>query len=167
MPVLRIVDDRERRTGAPDTCEICEVCSWEDDPLQFEVPTRRGGVNDRSLNEVRRAFQEWPRLAIRTTNFGARREPMSFRLRPGRTFDRRVDGAVAGDVADVRRPRRFGSVRRRISTRVRASANGRVPCWRVYGSEGWGFESPSAPAKPQVRALLRSLAIGLVAIRGT
>lgn len=43
----------------PGTFEICEVCGWEDDTQQFDVPPLRGGANELSLNEVRAAFQAW------------------------------------------------------------------------------------------------------------
>jgi hypothetical protein len=41
----------------PGTYEICLVCWWEDDRLQYEDPTYRGGANDESLNEAREAFR--------------------------------------------------------------------------------------------------------------
>lgn len=30
--------------------EICTICWWEDDPLQFKYPTYAGGANKMSLN---------------------------------------------------------------------------------------------------------------------
>lgn len=36
--------------------EICGVCNWEDDGVQFDDPGSRGGANGNSLNEHRRAF---------------------------------------------------------------------------------------------------------------
>lgn len=36
--------------------EICPVCGWEDDPVQFKDPDYEGGANGKSLNEARR---EW------------------------------------------------------------------------------------------------------------
>ena len=36
--------------------DVCEVCGWEDDPVQFENPDYRGGANDISLNEARKIF---------------------------------------------------------------------------------------------------------------
>jgi hypothetical protein len=41
----------------PGTWLICEVCWWEDDPVQFEDPEYRGGANGPSLNEARRYFR--------------------------------------------------------------------------------------------------------------
>lgn len=45
--------------------DICDICSWEDDDLQFENPDYRGGANSVSLNEARKAYKEgkpiyWP-----------------------------------------------------------------------------------------------------------
>ena len=36
--------------------EICEVCGWEDDPVQSTDPGYAGGANELSLN---RARMEW------------------------------------------------------------------------------------------------------------
>jgi Cysteine-rich CPCC len=36
---------------------ICEVCWWEDDPVQFEDPEYRGGANSPSLNKARQYFR--------------------------------------------------------------------------------------------------------------
>ncbi len=41
----------------PGTYRICPVCYWEDDFLQFEDPSRRGGANGISLEEARRNFR--------------------------------------------------------------------------------------------------------------
>jgi hypothetical protein len=41
----------------PGTWLICEVCWWEDDPVQFEDPEYRGGANGPSLNEAREYFR--------------------------------------------------------------------------------------------------------------
>jgi hypothetical protein len=32
---------------------ICEVCGWEDDPIQFDDPDYKGGANRVSLNEAK------------------------------------------------------------------------------------------------------------------
>jgi hypothetical protein len=37
--------------------EICEVCGWEDDPVQSDDPTFAGGANSCSLNEARAQWQ--------------------------------------------------------------------------------------------------------------
>ena len=36
--------------------DICPVCGWEDDRVQFTYPDYRGGANELSLNEARRRF---------------------------------------------------------------------------------------------------------------
>lgn len=42
----------------PGTYEICDVCFWEDDYVQFKDESYRGGANDMSLEEARRNFKE-------------------------------------------------------------------------------------------------------------
>ena len=42
----------------PGNYDICEVCGWEDDPVQNDRPDRAGGANHMSLNEARAAFKE-------------------------------------------------------------------------------------------------------------
>ncbi|MBR1561093.1 MAG: hypothetical protein IJ646_12700 [Clostridia bacterium] len=37
--------------------EICE-CGWQNDPIQFADPDYRGGANEQSLNEARKAYRE-------------------------------------------------------------------------------------------------------------
>ena len=36
--------------------EICDICGWEDDPVQSADPSYSGGANKKSLNEAKR---EW------------------------------------------------------------------------------------------------------------
>jgi anaerobic ribonucleoside-triphosphate reductase len=36
--------------------EICEVCGWEDDPVQSTDPDYAGGANNLSLNQAKK---EW------------------------------------------------------------------------------------------------------------
>jgi len=38
--------------------EICELCGWEDDPVQSADPDYAGGANGKSLNESRREWAE-------------------------------------------------------------------------------------------------------------
>lgn len=40
----------------PGTYEICRVCGWEDDNVQFDDPDFPGGANRESLNEYRTEF---------------------------------------------------------------------------------------------------------------
>jgi hypothetical protein len=44
----------EEPTG---TYLICEVCRWEDDPVQFEEHDFEGGANGPSLNQAREFFR--------------------------------------------------------------------------------------------------------------
>ncbi len=37
--------------------EICPVCFWEHDPVQYDDPTYAGGANTESLEEARRNFR--------------------------------------------------------------------------------------------------------------
>lgn len=38
--------------------EICDVCDWEDDPVQSADPDYAGGANKLSLNEARKAWRK-------------------------------------------------------------------------------------------------------------
>ncbi len=38
--------------------DICEVCFWENDPIQLSKPDMRGGANRMSLNEARIAYSK-------------------------------------------------------------------------------------------------------------
>jgi hypothetical protein len=38
--------------------EICPICKWEDDPVQYKDPSYSGGANKMSLNEAREAFRQ-------------------------------------------------------------------------------------------------------------
>nr|WP_175560490.1 CPCC family cysteine-rich protein [Janthinobacterium lividum] len=42
----------------PGQYEICEVCNWEDDPVQCAEPDYAGGANHVSLNEARTAWRD-------------------------------------------------------------------------------------------------------------
>jgi hypothetical protein len=42
----------------PGTFEICPACGWEDDNVQFNDPTFRGGANELSLLEHRWRFEK-------------------------------------------------------------------------------------------------------------
>ncbi|MGA2120247.1 MAG: CPCC family cysteine-rich protein [Bryobacteraceae bacterium] len=41
----------------PGTFLICEVCRWEDDPVQFDDCDFEGGANRPSLNQAREFFR--------------------------------------------------------------------------------------------------------------
>jgi hypothetical protein len=43
----------------PGTFEICPVCYWEDDNVQYSDPTLKGGANEDSLEEARANFKEF------------------------------------------------------------------------------------------------------------
>jgi hypothetical protein len=55
----------------PGTFDICEICGWEDDNLQFADPDFRGGANALSLNEHRAAFEA--ELSASPNSFSDRR----------------------------------------------------------------------------------------------
>lgn len=40
----------------PGTYEICPVCDWGDDDIQYVDPTFEGGFNDMSLNEAKENY---------------------------------------------------------------------------------------------------------------
>lgn len=42
----------------PGTYEICNVCGWEDDPVQSAEPDYAGGANSESLNAARGRWQQ-------------------------------------------------------------------------------------------------------------
>jgi len=44
---------------SPGSYEICPVCWWEDDLVQYKDPSREGGANRVSLNQARRNFREF------------------------------------------------------------------------------------------------------------
>jgi rubredoxin len=43
----------------PGTFEICPVCNWEDDSVQFADPTFEGGANQVSLERARDNFASY------------------------------------------------------------------------------------------------------------
>jgi hypothetical protein len=43
----------------PGTFEICPVCYWEDDNVQYDDPDFEGGANDVSLNQARDNFNNF------------------------------------------------------------------------------------------------------------
>ena len=53
----------------PGTYQICAMCGWEDDPVQFADPDYRGGANRPSLNEWRQAFETEVLTALQARGF--------------------------------------------------------------------------------------------------
>lgn len=39
-----------------DDYDICEICGWENDGLQYDDPDYEGGANEMSLNQAKRAW---------------------------------------------------------------------------------------------------------------
>jgi Cysteine-rich CPCC len=62
----------DRKPG--DTFDLCPVCFWEDDPVQFDDHDYEGGANKVSLNEARKNFRE----------FGAAERQFVDKVRPPR-----------------------------------------------------------------------------------
>ncbi|WP_437201161.1 CPCC family cysteine-rich protein [Planctomicrobium sp. SH664] len=54
---------------APGTFEICPICFWEDDPVQFQDPNSPGGANEVSLVEARMNFISLGAIDARTLRF--------------------------------------------------------------------------------------------------
>lgn len=46
---------KEKPTG---TFQICPICNWEDDDVQFNNPDYKGGANFDSLNEHKKKINE-------------------------------------------------------------------------------------------------------------
>lgn len=44
--------------GKVDSYEICDVCGWQNDIVQNKDPGYKGGANDMSLNEAKKAYAE-------------------------------------------------------------------------------------------------------------
>ena len=58
----------------PGTFEICPVCFWEDDNVQFEDPNYEGGANEMSLDQARENFRIWG--AVSKEFMGRVRKPL-------------------------------------------------------------------------------------------
>lgn len=43
----------------PGTFDICEICFWEDDNIQFDDPDYEGGANVPSLRQAQKNFHEF------------------------------------------------------------------------------------------------------------
>lgn len=57
----------------PGTFEICPVCYWEDDDVQFNDPNYTGGANQDSLNQARQNFKKFGTSSMKY--FGEVRKP--------------------------------------------------------------------------------------------
>lgn len=53
----------------PGTFEICSVCFWEDDNVQFDDPDYAGGANKVSLNEARQSFAAYGAISKEALKF--------------------------------------------------------------------------------------------------
>jgi len=42
----------------PGHYDTCDICTWEDDPIQSDDADFKGGANEMSLNEAKQAFKE-------------------------------------------------------------------------------------------------------------
>lgn len=47
-----------RTIGEVGAYEVCDVCGWEDDPVQLADPTYAGGANAESLNMARELWRQ-------------------------------------------------------------------------------------------------------------
>ena len=65
--------------GSPGTFEICPVCFWEDDSLQYLDPDRSGGANKVSLNEAKENYR----------NYGAVEKDMLQYVRAPRDYEQK------------------------------------------------------------------------------
>ena len=51
--------------GTHETFEICPICNWEDDDVQFKNPDFQGGANSESLNEAKRNYKKFGAISIK------------------------------------------------------------------------------------------------------
>lgn len=58
----------------PGTYDICEICFWEDDDVQFYDPDYEGGANEPSLRQYQKGFIE-ERFVKRKPNEKDERNP--------------------------------------------------------------------------------------------
>lgn len=49
---------------SPGTFEICPVCYWEDDNIQFDNPDYEEGANNISLNKARENFKRIGAISV-------------------------------------------------------------------------------------------------------
>ena len=48
--------------------QVCKVCGWEDDDIQYENPDYIGGANDMSYNLYKKFFEENKNVLIKNNN---------------------------------------------------------------------------------------------------
>lgn len=53
----------------PGTFDICEICFWEDDDIQFDKPDSAGGANKVSLREAQKNFMAFGAKERRVLEF--------------------------------------------------------------------------------------------------
>jgi rubredoxin len=58
----------------PGTFDICPVCYWEDDNIQFMNPEYEGGANEMSLNQARKNYRKFGAISENFLEFV--REPL-------------------------------------------------------------------------------------------
>lgn len=75
----------------PGSYEICDVCGWEDDPVQLASPTFGGGANKASLVEAQLVVLRDHPLAIRELA-GVRRDDLWRPLSVAEAESDRVEG---------------------------------------------------------------------------
>lgn len=64
----------------PGTYQICPVCNWEDDNVQYYDPNFRGGANEMSLNEAQNSYKLIGAISREATKYT--RSPKSNELSP-------------------------------------------------------------------------------------
>ena len=57
------------------TFEICDVCGWEDDNVQFENPSFEGGANDVSLNQAKENYKKFGAIGEDAVKFSRKPRP--------------------------------------------------------------------------------------------
>jgi hypothetical protein len=68
----------------PGSLGLCEVCWWEDDPVQFADPNYEGGANAPSLNQAREFFRT---IAVSDPELrGHERQPRAEEMPRGTAF---------------------------------------------------------------------------------
>ena len=45
--------------GFPGSYNVCPICYWEDDPVQFKDPDYAGGANRMSINQAKENFKKY------------------------------------------------------------------------------------------------------------